>query len=130
MLAFITLKHLLAHLFRFVFIYFSFSLPVIAVVVPAEILPVPELIRALQSGGHIIYMRHGATNISQLYNEKPRLDDCSTQRNLNVVGRFEVQEIGNKIKALGIPVGGGFIESILSMYRYRKTGFWKNENRT
>ncbi|MCW9030869.1 MAG: histidine phosphatase family protein [Gammaproteobacteria bacterium] len=73
--------------------------------VTSEILPAHKLIKALQSGGHIIYVRHGPTN----HNEKDQYSDdfenCSSQRNLSKQGRAIVTKIGATVRALKIPVG-------------------------
>ncbi|PWQ93709.1 histidine phosphatase family protein [Leucothrix arctica] len=73
--------------------------------VPSEVLSAPELIKALQSGGHIIYMRHGETDISQKDKSRDSFDDCSNQRNLSDKGRAEVKKIGDSIQELKIPIG-------------------------
>ncbi len=66
-----------------------------------------ELISKLQSGGYIIYMRHGKTTKKNASRNKQGVDftRCETQRNLSVEGRTQVKEIGRMIKALNIPIG-------------------------
>lgn len=73
--------------------------------VSENILSTPELLKTLQSGGHIIYMRHGPTNHNQKDTARNALDDCSKQRNLSVQGRELIKNIGQAIKALEIPIG-------------------------
>ncbi|MCU7834631.1 MAG: histidine phosphatase family protein [gamma proteobacterium symbiont of Taylorina sp.] len=73
--------------------------------VTTELLPLPELIKLLQSGGHIIYMRHGPTDHTQKNKNRQALDNCSEQRNLSTEGRRILKQIGSTIKALNIPVG-------------------------
>jgi len=73
--------------------------------VSSEILPTADLIKALQMGGHIIYMRHGPTNHAQNDLDRDHLKDCSYQRNLSTQGREEVSRIGRAISALEIPLG-------------------------
>ena len=68
-------------------------------------LSTPDLIKALQSGGHIIYMRHGISDLSQKDKNDRDLNDCSNQRNLSAAGREQVKRIGRAIKALEIPLG-------------------------
>lgn len=63
-----------------------------------------EVIRLLKSGGYVIYFRHGETG-SQGADRAPDMADCSTQRNLNDVGRRQVRQLGEDFRALGIPVG-------------------------
>ena len=72
---------------------------------PPEQLTTPELIKALQSGGHIMYMRHGATDIMQKDKDRSNLDHCSYQRNLSKTGRDELKQIGLAIQKLKIPIG-------------------------
>ena len=73
--------------------------------VPEDVLPVTDLIKALQSGGYIIYMRHGLTDHTTRDMNDQNFDDCSRQRNLSSKGRMEVQQIGRRMNALGIPIG-------------------------
>ncbi len=68
-------------------------------------LSTPDLIKALQSGGYIIYMRHGISDLSQKDKDRRDLKDCSNQRNLSAAGREQVKRIGRTIKALEIPLG-------------------------
>ena len=69
--------------------------------------PPNELIKSLQSGGHIIYMRHGKTTRKNKSLNKNLIDleRCETQRNLTPDGLLEVKSIGHTIAALGIPIG-------------------------
>lgn len=71
----------------------------------SEILPTPDLIKSLQSGGYIIYMRHGKTDHDQKDVNRHNLENCNGQRNLSAGGREEMQRVGHSIKALKIPVG-------------------------
>ncbi len=65
-----------------------------------------QLIKALQGGGHIIYMRHGPTDQTQKDAIVGALESCNLQRNLSEAGRKLVKEIGLKMTALKIPIGG------------------------
>lgn len=67
-----------------------------------------QLIKALQSGGYIIYMRHGPTVHEQKDRERRQLMDCSKQRNLSPEGRELVKAIGKSIQSLNIPIGKVF----------------------
>ena len=60
---------------------------------------------ALQSGGHIIYMRHSITEHALENEVTEGLGDCSQQRNLSAEGRALATMIGNKITQLAIPIG-------------------------
>ena len=62
-----------------------------------------ELLELLRGGGNVIYFRHAATtNIAD--RDASRLDDCSTQRNLNDEGRAQARAIGDAFRRLGIAV--------------------------
>jgi phosphohistidine phosphatase SixA len=74
-------------------------------VVFAETKSVEQLVAALQSGGHIIYMRHSITNHDQHDLITEVLDDCSKQRDLSAEGRALATMIGNEITQLAIPIG-------------------------
>ena len=63
-----------------------------------------ELINSLQTGGHIIYMRHGMTNHEQKDNTQD-FTDCTQQRNLSDSGREQLKIIGKAIRELKIPIG-------------------------
>ncbi len=67
----------------------------------------PQLISKLQSGGYIIYMRHGKTTKKNANRNKKKVDfsRCETQRNLSIEGVAQVKEIGQMIKTLNIPIG-------------------------
>ncbi len=64
-----------------------------------------DLWAQLQHGGLIVLMRHASTEVA--YGDPPgaRLDDCTTQRNLNDAGRAEARKIGDVFKAHGVPIG-------------------------
>jgi broad specificity phosphatase PhoE len=59
---------------------------------------------ALRAGGHIVLMRHGATTPGVGDPAGMRLDDCSTQRNLNDEGRRESHGVGEAFRTRGIVV--------------------------
>ncbi|HKB61897.1 MAG TPA: histidine phosphatase family protein [Burkholderiales bacterium] len=59
----------------------------------------------LRHGGFVIYFRHAATEQTGATDEAADLTRCETQRNLSAEGRAQAAQIGEAIKALGIPVG-------------------------
>ncbi len=64
----------------------------------------PELVAMLREGGYVIFFRHGSTAD---YRE-PKVEDfadCSKQRNLNSIGRYQAFQVGEGFRNLGIPVG-------------------------
>ena len=66
-----------------------------------------DLVSALRDGGHVIYIRHAKTVKDWGDQASPDLDlsDCSTQRRLSDEGKADAKQIGEGIKAAGIPVG-------------------------
>ena len=72
---------------------------------PAHALEGAALVRALRKGGFTLYFRHTATDFSQSDRAMGAYDDCATQRNLSEAGRAQAREIGEAIRALGLPVG-------------------------
>ena len=65
----------------------------------------PALLKRLQAGGYILYLRHASTNATQKDATVINFDDCATQRNLTDKGRDEARAIGEQLKRLHIPVG-------------------------
>lgn len=72
----------------------------------------PELMRALASGGYVIYFRHGHTQWQQKVIEQAMtaegrhdLTQCATQRNLDDTGRADARRIAAALQAARIPVG-------------------------
>lgn len=63
------------------------------------------LVQALRRGGYTLYFRHTATDFSQNDAAMAGYDACATQRNLSEAGRAQAREIGEAIRALGLPVG-------------------------
>ncbi len=90
-----------------IFIFQFFVVLCIPTSLAEQIYSTSELIHKLQSGGHIIYMRHGKTTKKKVKRDKKAIDfsRCETQRNLSVEGRTQVKEIGIAMKTLNIPIG-------------------------
>ena len=66
-----------------------------------------KLLRKLQSGGMVIYLRHATTEVDYADQADPdmSLDDCSTQRKLNDQGKAEAAAIGAGFEANDIVIG-------------------------
>ncbi len=65
----------------------------------------PEIIEELRAGGHVILIRHMA---SDRESERPGpvdLAKCATQRVLSDAGRLQAEELGRAFRKLGILVG-------------------------
>ena len=82
----------------------AFALALLALPVQAQ--ASEALWSLLKAGGHVVIMRHAATDQSLPDSARPRVDDCSTQRNLSAAGREDAQRIGAAFKARGIAVDG------------------------
>jgi phosphohistidine phosphatase SixA len=65
--------------------------------------PSPALIKALQQGGHVLYLRHAMTE-KKADADSVNFDDCATQRNLDDQGRRAAASIGDGMVRLRIPV--------------------------
>jgi broad specificity phosphatase PhoE len=63
-----------------------------------------DLVARLRQGGHVIFIRHAATEATQ-DDPRPDLADPSTQRNLSDAGRNQARQLGRAIRRLRIPVG-------------------------
>ena len=63
------------------------------------------LVDALKQGGHVILMRHTATEPVTPDADLFDLSDCSTQRALSEKGRSQAVSMGKAFRKLGIPVG-------------------------
>jgi phosphohistidine phosphatase SixA len=62
------------------------------------------LLKQLQQGGFVIYMRHGTTDNTRP-DQAPSIDlnDCMTQRPLSDVGRQLSKQVGEYVRQAGIP---------------------------
>lgn len=63
-----------------------------------------DLISSLKKGGHVIYVRHATTDVSNTDQNREDLSDWSKQRNLSDKGRKEAVAMGLAFRAIGIPV--------------------------
>jgi broad specificity phosphatase PhoE len=61
--------------------------------------------RALQQGGHVLFVRHALTTPG--FGDPPgfRLEDCSTQRNLSEEGRTQARRMGETFRKRDVPIG-------------------------
>ncbi|MDZ7705278.1 MAG: histidine phosphatase family protein [Trueperaceae bacterium] len=64
----------------------------------------PELVAALQDGGHVIYIRHAMTETDYADQVDATLSDCATQRVLSEAGWEQARDIGASFEVLEIPV--------------------------
>ncbi|AVR96608.1 histidine phosphatase family protein [Pseudoduganella armeniaca] len=64
-----------------------------------------ELWRHLQGGGHVLVVRHAATEPGMGDPPGFTLADCATQRNLSLPGREDARALGAAVRQHGVPVG-------------------------
>ncbi|MEK3823642.1 MULTISPECIES: histidine phosphatase family protein [Paenibacillus] len=62
-----------------------------------------SIIHDLQNGGYILYIRHGDATVGEDQHDLS-LTDCTTQRNLNALGKEQAKKYGSAIRKLNIPV--------------------------
>ena len=60
------------------------------------------IIKMLQHGGYVLYVRHGVTDYEQSDSDLSDLKNCQTQRNLSTQGKTESAELGKAIQQAGI----------------------------
>jgi phosphohistidine phosphatase SixA len=71
-----------------------------------EKMATPVHLKRLQTGGYVIYIRHGNTDNARA-DRVPSVDleDCATQRVLNKEGLQLMKRVGQNIRSAHIPVG-------------------------
>lgn len=90
-----------------IFIFISMLMVTYSPNINAEDIPEIKkelLIKRLQQGGMVVYIRHAATDRSQEDQHPVDLEKCETQRNLSELGRKQSDEIGRAFKRLTIPI--------------------------
>lgn len=93
------LKSLIYRLFLFILSLWMIS-P--AVYSQSQQLTSDQLIKMLQKGGYILYVRHGKTNLEERDFFKPTNAKCEQQRNLSPAGIKQTKLIGAKLNQLEI----------------------------
>ena len=63
------------------------------------------LVEALRGGGHVVFIRHAATDADYADQVSAVMGDCSTQRTLSETGWRQAKAIGEAFERLEIPVG-------------------------
>ena len=88
-----------------------------------------EMVESLQSGGFVLYFRHGATDATQADSDPTNLANCATQRNLTDAGRAQARSIGEAFRTLGIPVGRVLSSQYCRAVEYSQLAFgtWQAE---
>ena len=65
----------------------------------------PALLKELQSGGLVIYIRHATTETDYADQVSAEMGNCATQRVLSEMGWQQARTIGQSFRELNIPVG-------------------------
>lgn len=86
-----------------------------------------ELVKRLQAGGHILYVRHAATDHSQQDKDLRDLSNCSLQRNLSQQGKDESRVLGESLKTLNIKIGGVYTSPYCRCVDTAKIAFGRYE---
>lgn len=63
-----------------------------------------SLVKKLQSGGFVIYIRHATTDRTQVDRDRNDLSNCQNQRNLSAAGQEQARMIGDAMRSLDIPI--------------------------
>ncbi|NEP63472.1 MAG: histidine phosphatase family protein [Symploca sp. SIO2G7] len=63
------------------------------------------VIQSLQSGGHVIFIRHGQTERDYADQVSAEMGNCASQRTLSEFGWAQAKSIGEALRALDVPVG-------------------------
>ncbi|MBI9000287.1 histidine phosphatase family protein [Corynebacterium sp. CCM 9185] len=88
-----------------------------------------EVVKDLKKGGYVIFIRHGHTAKDYADQADPnmKLDDCSTQRQLDDLGKKQAKEIGEAFKKLEIPVGDVITSEYCRAYNTADLAFGRYE---
>ena len=78
-----------------------------------DIQALPALVKQIQQGGHVLYLRHAPTEPKTTDKNRQvakggfsvNYDDCSSQRNLSLRGREVAANIKKQLQRLHIPIG-------------------------
>jgi broad specificity phosphatase PhoE len=92
---------------------------------PAGATDVMAAIGRLRQGGFVVFFRHGETGRVVFDRPTAVMGDCSTQRNLDDVGRAQVRQLGEDFKALAIPVGKVLSSEFCRCWQHAEAMFGK-----
>ena len=87
----------------------------------------PALLDALRRGGHVVYFRHTATDFSKNDSAMRNFGDCANQRLLSTQGRRDATQLGERFRALKIPVGEVFASPMCRTTEHAKLAFRRAE---
>src|SRR5262245_62965580 len=88
----------------------------------------PELAQSLREGGHVIVIRHGATNADMADTDPLNHDNIAKQRQLSPKGEEAAKTLGGAFRAIGVPIGQVYTSRFNRAYQTAKlAGFDKIE---
>lgn len=86
-----------------------------------------DIAKALQKGGHIVYLRHTSTEKDYADQVTAEMGNCSTQRVLSEKGWQEAESIGAAFVRLQIPVGKVLSSQYCRAWQTAQLAFGKYE---
>ncbi len=89
-----------------------------------------NLLSDLQKGGYVIFFRHAITPGQDPFKVNPpdeRVENCSSQRQLNEEGREQAKLIGEKFRQYNIPVGDVIASPFCRCYETAQLAFGRYE---
>jgi phosphohistidine phosphatase SixA len=100
-----------------------FALVVLVLGGPAFGQPRPgdgELAQSLRAGGHVIVIRHGATNADMADTDPLNHDNIAKQRQLSAKGEEAAKALGDAFRSMGVPVGRVYTSRFNRAYQTAK----------
>jgi broad specificity phosphatase PhoE len=89
-----------------------------------------ELAQSLRAGGHVIVIRHGATNADMADTDPLNHDNIDKQRQLSPKGEEAAKALGGAFKAIGVPVGQVYTSRFNRAYQTAKLAGLDNIEKT
>jgi len=89
-----------------------------------------DVAQALQAGGYVIVVRHGATFPDQADTDPLNFDNVAAQRNLNDKGKALAREFGEALRRAGVPVGKIYTSKYNRAYETAVLAGFKNIEKT
>jgi broad specificity phosphatase PhoE len=85
-----------------------------------------ELTALLRAGGHVIVIRHGATNEDQADVDPLDTDNIAKQRQLSAKGEEAARALGEAFKQIGVPVAKATTSQFNRAYQTAKLAGFEN----
>lgn len=89
-----------------------------------------EIAQALQAGGLVIVLRHGATFPDRADTDPLNFDNIAAQRNLNDKGKMLAKQFGDALRQVGVPVGKVYTSKYNRGYETAVLAGFKNIEKT